>query len=175
MLIAPGEILTHRFVLRPLNVDDVSDRYVGWLRDQAAQQYISAAASRPDLVALRRYVAERSGRENVVFLGIFEKLNGLHVGNIKYEPIDSELGYAIMGILIGEPHWRGKGTAAEVLAASAEWLRQHRNIRQIALGVSRANTAAIHAYKRVGFVEEPTAFIQTVSPEHLTMVWRLDS
>jgi RimJ/RimL family protein N-acetyltransferase len=41
------------------------------------------------------------------------------------------------------------------------------------LGVSRTNTAAIHAYERVGFVEEATAFIPTVSPGGLTMVWHL--
>lgn len=162
-------------MLRPLDMDDVSERYLGWLKDQAAQQYISAAVSQTDLTALQLYVAERSGREDVVFLGIFEKITGLHIGNIKYEPVNSELGYAIVGILIGAPDWRGRGVAAEVLLASAEWLRQHRKIRQIVLGVSRTNTAAIHAYKKVGFVEEATEFIPIVSPEGLTMVWHLDT
>jgi len=156
-------------------VGDVSDRYAGWLRDQAALQFINAAASQPDLVALRQYVSERSGREDVVFLGIYDRSTGLHLGNVKYEPIDSELGYAIMGILIGEPDWRGKGVAGEVLLASGEWLRQHRNIRQIVLGVSRTNTAAVYAYEKAGFVEESTAFIPTASPENLTMVWHLGS
>lgn len=175
MLEIPTQILTNRFMLRPLDVCDISDRYAGWLRDQVAQQYISAAASQPDLNVLREYVAERSGREDVVFLGIFEKITGLHIGNIKYEPVNSELGYAIMGILIGEPDWRGKGVAAEVLSASAEWLRQHRNIRQIILGVSRSNIIAIRAYSKVGFIEDATEFIQAVSPENLTMVWHLDT
>lgn len=174
MLMFP-EILTNRFMLRPLDVDDVSDRYAGWLREPAAQQYISAATSQPDITVLRQYVAERSGQEDVMFLGIFEKISGLHIGNIKYEPVNSELGYATVGILIGERDWRGRGVAAEVLLASAEWLHQHRDIRQIVLGVSRTNTAAIHAYKKVGFVEEATEFIPTVSPEGLTMVWHLDT
>lgn len=174
MLEIPTQLLTNRFILKPLSVGDVSDSYVSWLRDQTAQQYISAAASQPDITVLRRYVAERSGREDVVFLGIFEKITGLHIGNIKYEPVNSKSGYAIMGILIGAPDWRGKGVAAEVLSASAEWLRQHRNIRQIVLGVSRSNILAIRAYSKVGFIEEATEFISNVSPDSLTMVWHLD-
>jgi len=171
----PNRILTNRFVLRPLIVADVSDRYARWLSDQVTSQYIISAASILDLADLRRYVMKRSGREDVLFLGIFDKKSGLHIGNIKYEPVDSELGYAIMGILIGEPAWRGKGVAAEALCASAQWLRQHRNIKQIVLGVSRANTAAIQAYKKLGFVEESTEFVPLVSEENKSMVWHLSS
>jgi ribosomal-protein-alanine N-acetyltransferase len=169
----PVKIVTNRFVLRPLRWDDVSDHYVSWLSDQATSQYINAAASKPNLAHLRQYVLERSGREDVVFLGIFEKITGLHIGNIKYEPVNSKLGYAIMGILIGEPDWRSKGVAGEALLASAEWLRQHCDIRQILLGVNRTNIGAIRAYKKVGFVEETTKFIPTVSSKGMTMVWHL--
>ena len=170
MIVCSAEIITNRFVLRPLGVDDVSDRYAGWLSDQATSQYITAKLNLADL---RQYVLERSDREDVLFLGVFEKKTGLHIGNIKYEPVNSELGYAIMGVLIGESDWRGKGVAAEVLLASAEWLRQYRNIRQIVLGVSRANTAAVLAYQKAGFVEELTKFIPNVSAENMTMVWHL--
>lgn len=170
MITHPVEIITYRFALKPLGVDDVSDRYAGWLSDQATSQYITA---RFNLADLRQYVLERSDREDVLFLGVFEKETGLHIGNIKYEPVNSELGYAIMGILIGEANWRGKGVAAEVLLASAEWLRQYRNVKQIVLSVSRANKAAILAYQKVGFVEESTGFIPSASEEGITMVWHL--
>ncbi len=169
----PDAIFTNRFLLRPLTLDDVSDRYASWFNEPAIGQYISAAASKPDLDTLRQYVLERSGRDDVIFLGIFEKITGLHIGNIKYEPVDSELGYAIMGVLIGESCWRGKGAVAEVLLASAEWLSLYRNIRQIVLGVSRSNTAAILAYRKVGFIEESTEFIPVVSMENMTMVFHL--
>lgn len=172
MLTQVTEIHTRRFVLRPLGIDDVSSRYAGWLSDEATSQFITA---KYDLADLRQYVLERSGRNDVLFLGIFEIKTGLHIGNIKYEPINSETGYAVMGILIGEVGWRGKSVAAEVIMVSAEWLRQHRNIRQVVLGVSRANIAAVHAYKKIGFVEEASVFVPSNSPEGMTMVWHLDS
>ena len=75
-----------------------------------------------------------------------------------------------MGILIGEAEWRGKGVATEVLLASAEWLCNNRNIQQIILSVSRSHTAAIRAYKKVGFVQKASECILNVSDENLTMV-----
>jgi len=170
MLASPTKILTERFILRPLRVDDVSDRYASWLSDKTTSQYIT---TKLNLADLRQYVHELSGQENVLFLGIFEKNTGLHIGNIKYEPVNSELGYAIMGILIGENDWRGKGVAIEVLLASAEWLRKNCNINQIVLGVSRANAAAVRVYHKVGFIEEVTKHIPKVMIEDMTMVWRL--
>lgn len=150
--------------------EDVSEGYVNWFSDQAASQYISAAASRPDINALREYVRERIGRNDLVFLGIFEKKSGLHIGNIKFEPIDVIEGYAIMGLLVGESSWRGQGVATEVIKASAEWLSLHMNISQIVLGVSRDNVAAIRAYEKAGFVQETTKLITSLSNDNMSMV-----
>jgi ribosomal-protein-alanine N-acetyltransferase len=165
-------IFTNRFILRPLNVDDISERYAGWLSDQATSKYISARLSLADL---RQYVYERTSQEDVLFLGIFDKITNLHIGNIKYEPVNSKLRYAIMGILIGEAEWRGKGVASEVLLASAKWLWNNRNIQQIILGVSHSNLAAIRAYRKVGFVNQATEYIPTISRDNMTMVWILNS
>lgn len=167
------KIVTDRFVLRPLDVCDVTDRYAGWLGDQETNQYITTSTSKPDLRSLREYVLQRSNRADILFLGIFEKYSGLHIGNIKFEPVCPKLGYATMGILVGESDWRGKGVAAEVIKGSVEWLRKNRNIRKIVLGVKCANIAAIVAYKKVGFIEEDTEYIPPNYPEAITMVWYL--
>ena len=100
---------------------DVSDRYIGWLNEPSTNQFISTKLSRTDL---KKYVSERLNRNDVLFLGIFNKIDGLHIGNIKYEPVDSYQGYAVMGSLIGEADWRGKGVATEVISASALWLNK---------------------------------------------------
>lgn len=96
------EIISERFLLRPLTESDVTERYLEWLSDSDAKKFITAAATTKKIEDLRDYVRERIDREDVLFLGIFEKGTGLHIGNIKYEPVNSELGYAIMGILIGD-------------------------------------------------------------------------
>jgi ribosomal-protein-alanine N-acetyltransferase len=163
---------TDRFVMRELSERDVTQRYLDWFSDSETKTYISSAPTTKNLVDLRRYVAERMGRADVLFLGIFDKASGLHIGNVKYEPVDATLRYAVMGILVGDAAFRGKSVAAEVLRASGLWLKEHRNIDQIVLGVDRDNTGAIRAYEKVGFVVETTPFIATTAVT-TTMVWRL--
>lgn len=163
---------TERFQLRPLREEDVSERYLAWLRD--ASEFISVTTSPArDLADLREYVRARSGRDDVLFLGIFDRHTGVHIGNVKFEPVDPVRGFAVMGILIGDPDFRGKGVAAEVLAATAGWLREHRDVSQIALGVSVKNPAAIRAYEKVGFACVDTALVEKSHPDQVLMVWRL--
>lgn len=166
-------IITERFLLRELKEKDITERYLEWLSDTDAKKFITAASETKDILDLRQYVLERTGVPNILFLGIFEKTNGLHIGNIKYEPVDINLGYAIMGILIGDATFRGKGVTPEVLKATAEWLKINRKINQIVLGVSKNNQGAIRAYEKVGFQRKITKFIKHCSDDSLTMVWDL--
>lgn len=166
-------MITDRFHLRELGVDDVTERYLQWFSDADTTKYIAAAAGTKHLSDLRQYVLERVNRDDLLFLGIFDRATGLHIGNIKYEPVDAERGYAIMGLLIGDPAWRGKGVAAEVLRSSAAWLKDHRRIQQIVLGVSKDNPGAIRAYQSVGFVIADTPHVPGAHPESFTMVWHL--
>jgi [ribosomal protein S5]-alanine N-acetyltransferase len=166
-------IETPRFLLRELSADDVSERYLSWFSDPDARANISAAAATKELDDLRRYVEERVGREDVLFLGIFDRKSGIHIGNVKYEPLDRARGYAIMGILVGDPAFRGKGVASEVLAASGRWLQQHRDIKEIVLGVDRSNAGAIRAYEKVGYRVARTPHIPVTGDRAVTMVWVL--
>ena len=124
-------ISTKRFILKPLVEDDATERYLNWLDDADAKKYITFAEKTRCLSDLKQYVRDRIGREDILFLGIFEKNTRLHIGNIKYEPVNSESGYAIMGLLIGDPAYRGKGVAAspggEHAHAWASWVRAWRS------------------------------------------------
>ncbi len=134
-----------------------------------------SATTETTFADLRQYVLERVDREDVLFLGIFEKVTGVHIGNIKYEPVDSELRYAVMGIMVGQTEWRGKGVAAEVIEASARWLQSSRGIEEIVLGVARSHEAAIRAYEATGFKVESTNRIAVDLQTNLTMVLRTRS
>lgn len=172
-------ITTERFILRELTVDDVSPRYLAWFGDSDAVKNIVVADRMAALEDLRDYIRARAGRDDVLFLGIFDAATGVHLGNIKYEPVNSAAGWAIMGVLIGERAYRGKGVTPEALAASARWLQAHCGIRQVLLRVYAENTAAVRSYEKAGFVVEYTpcigeAFPGTDNyPGTLTMVWHL--
>lgn len=164
-------IFTQRFLLRELTVADASERYRDWLLEPEAQKNISATTdSLPELV---RYIADRTQRADVLFLGIFDLLSGLHIGNLKYEPVNSELGYAIVGVLIGEVEYRGRGVATEVLLASTAWLKVNRRINQFLLGVWKANLAAVRAYEKAGFKFAESPLAPNRPPEAPVMILNL--
>lgn len=166
------ELRTPRFRLRSMDVSFVSQQYLDWIH--VASEYINVKT--PDdnqtLDDLRAYIEAREGRDDVLFLAIVDAESGRHIGNIKYEPVDRETGVAVMGILVGDEAFRGKGVAGEVLLATAEWLKTHRGIHTIVLGVSVKNPAAIRAYEKVGFVREDTPLVVKSHPDQVLMVKR---
>ena len=167
-------IITSRIILRSLVEADVSERYLGWfINTNSTKDFIVATPKMKKLSDLLFYIQERVNRKDVVFLGMFDRDNGLHIGNIKYEPINFEAGYAVMGILIGDPEYRGKGIATEVLMASAEWLKQNLSIKKILLGVEGDHETAIKAYLKAGFKMEESPFIINSDPTIKTMALHL--
>ena len=163
-------IETKRFLLRPLTVADVTHRYLNWLQNEESNRFIVTVSSKHTLDSLKAYVKERANREDVLFLGIFLKNSNLHIGNIKFEPLNQVNGTSIMGILIGEPDWRGRGVAAEVSNACAEWLYENYSINQIHLGVDRDNLPAIRAYFKSNFRIVQDTSISSGEPNALKMV-----
>ncbi len=167
------EILSERFLLRTLTSEDASERYLSWLTEENVLKHIITAKYTNDIDDLKRYIESRSERADVVFLGIFDRESGVHIGNIKYEPIDISKNYAIVGILIGEVEFRNKGVAPEVLKSSADWIKAKMGIDQIILGVAKHNEAAIRSYQKTGFKVAETPHITYNDDINVTMVWNL--
>jgi len=147
-------ITTERFKLRPLDVNDVGKRYLSWINRSDKSQFINYAHEERTIEELRKYVESKAQDESVLFLGIFLRSNGEHIGNIKYEPINLKERQAVMGILIGESNWRGKGVASEVILSSSEWLNKELGIKKIFLTVDPSNHQAIKAYQKTGFLTD---------------------
>lgn len=168
-------IETDRFLIQKLAVSDVSDIYLSWLSDSTSGRWIVAADKTKRLDDLRMYVKEKSSHPGVLFLGIFDKLSGVHIGNIKYEPIAKEISSTVMGVLIGDPDYRGRGVFGEVYASTAAWLKANLQVRDIFLGVDAENTSAIRAYVKAGFVsvDIPEAYRKILG--NVSMVHRLAS
>jgi RimJ/RimL family protein N-acetyltransferase len=104
---------------------------------------------------LRNYVKVKNLSKSTILLGIFEKNSMLHIGNIKYEPIDFQRRFSWIGLLLGEVAYRNMGLAGEVILASSHFLKEKYYINKLKLGVHEKNLQAISAYRKVGFnIEE---------------------
>lgn len=159
----PIEIFTKRFHLRELTESDATVEYLSWLADPVAQKFITAAHFTSSLPALRAYIRERAEKTDILFWGIFDGETQKHIGNIKYEPIDTDKGYAVMGVLIGDKSRRGQGVFPEVFNASAQWLHDTLGISHFELGVDRTNSAAIRSYQKTGFTISEDSYLPSTS------------
>lgn len=161
--------------MRPLTKEDVTERYLRWLSDPITTRFIETASATNAREELTNYVAERSNRPDILFLGIFVRATGEHIGNIKYEPINLIKKYAVMGILIGQPEWRGKAVAPEVIGETAKWLKDTIGLTEIVLGVEKENMPGIRAYENCGFKIASTEKIEINSEIAVGMVLDLRS
>lgn len=142
---------TERLILRGLRVSDASRAYLSWLAQPRSRRYIVTAGETSNLAQLRAYIARKRRRKDTIFLAILDKASGRHIGNLKYEPVDTKSGHAMLGVLIGDPDWQGKGVATEAIRASSAALHEQLGIERVFLGLSRSNLRASRAYRKAGF------------------------
>ena len=167
-------VTTDRFCLDILEARHVDERYRAWFLDPVAQRFIIAASGeQPCLGALREYVDRKRSDPAVIFYGIWHRASGELIGTVKFEPVDVALGSATCGIFIGEPSWRGRGVAAEVLKGSMNELYHAMRISKFFMGVDPENTAAISAYRKIGFCE--TSISVASKPGHLSFLFDIES
>ncbi len=150
-MVTDKTILIDDFYLRSLKPEDVGVDYLSWFEDEKAKMFIEYARQKNYLNDLICYVQDKNDAPNALLLGIFDKNNDCHIGNIKYEPIDFQRKTAAMGILIGKKEFRGQGLAQCIIKESANWLNKTYGIKNIELGVKSENEIAISAYKKIGF------------------------
>ncbi len=146
-------IESQRFIIRELTEKDVTEVYLSWLTSPEAKLMISLAHPVYDLDKLKEYVMERFNSEDAHLFGVFDRISMKHIGNIKYEPIDKKNFYAIMGVLIGDRKYRGKGVFPEIYRETAKFLITEYQIKRVLLGVYHSNEIAIKSYRKAGFKE----------------------
>lgn len=146
-------LVSSRYFLRKLVRSDASIEYLTWLKSDSSKDFISYFNSELNLNDIENYIIKKNCLTDVLFLGIFDKFNSKHIGNIKFEPIDIVNKYTIMGVLIGDPEYKGIGTVPEVLNLTINFLKKTYDINTVLLGVSKLNNAAIRAYLKSGFIE----------------------
>jgi RimJ/RimL family protein N-acetyltransferase len=142
-------IIGEQVYLRELTIADASQEYCDWLNDSETNAYLETRQS--TIEELKAYIQKRVDHPNSFFVGIFDKGNDAHVGNIKLEPIDWENKKATFGILIGNGDYRGRGIGTEATKLIVDYAFDKMGLDEVDLGVIDKNRAAIRCYEKVGF------------------------
>lgn len=145
---------TARLVLRAINTeeDELGD-YLGWLRDVESNPFIQSARIDYGIEELTEFIKAVNSDVDAILFGIFLKSNSQFIGTLKIQPIDFTLGTAWLGIMIGNPEFRGLGYGREAMQGVLNYLFNSLKLKQVFLGVDLKNFDAISLYETLGFSE----------------------
>lgn len=144
-----NKIMGDRIYLQGLDEKDASEDYCRWLNDPEVNKYLETRQA--TIKDLKKYIIEKNQNKNCLFLGIFDKENNKHIGNLKLEPISFSKKKAIFSILIGDKEYWSKGYGTEATKLIIDYAFNSLNLDTIILGVIPENKVAIKVYEKVGF------------------------
>ncbi len=144
-------IITDRFYLQPLTVNEVGCTYISWLNNQEVNRYLECRYHEHTIESTLRYVKDCSQNPSILNLAIFDKNNDLHIGNIKLEVLDNDQKQGELGILIGEQSYWGRGVATEVIKEVVKFGFHELRLHKIGAGCYQSNIASRIAFEKSGF------------------------
>jgi ribosomal-protein-alanine N-acetyltransferase len=144
-------IVGKRIYLRPLERDDLNEKYLAWLNDPEVNRYLESRIFPYTMDKLEKFYEQVTGSTDQVILAIVDRETDRHIGNVKLGPINWVHRKAVFGILVGEQEFWGKGIGVEATRLIVEYGFLRLNLHRIELGVYAENEAAIRAYEKVGF------------------------
>ena len=144
-------MLSERFLMKILTEDLVTETYLSWFKQESGLDHIEYSKNKNiTLGSLKQYASEKFNSSECLFFGIYDRKENKHIGNIKFEPINFQQGYTVLGVLIGAAKWRGQGVFTEIFKVLSIELKKL-GLKKVYLGVSNDNKAAIAAYEKAGF------------------------
>ena len=146
--------VSSRLVIRQLSEIDDIDNYLSWMQNES-NFYIESIDPNISKSELYDYIKEKNSNPTSLLLGIFDKATKRHIGNGKFEPIDFEQKFAVLGLFIGDARFRGKGLAVEFIHCASREILVPMKIERILLGVDKENISATNAYTKAGFKKSP--------------------
>ena len=145
------KIFSEKYYLSSLVKTDDLSNYLSWMTNPLENQFILSVKSNYSLNELCTFIDVCNKDKNTILLGIYDKVNNNHIGNIKYDNINKLDKSAYLGILIGQREYRRIGVARQIIPISMRWLHEHLGMENIFLGVDNRNIHALNLYQKLGF------------------------
>ena len=145
------QIFSEKYYLSSLVKTDDLSNYLSWMTNPLENEFILSAKANYSINELYAFIDLCNKDENTILLGIYDKENNNHIGNIKYDNINKLDKSAYLGILIGQQEYRKIGVASQIIPVSMRWLHENLGIESIFLGVDNRNIGALNLYQKLGF------------------------
>jgi RimJ/RimL family protein N-acetyltransferase len=145
------KIFDGKYYLSSIVKTDNLNNYLSWMKNPLENQYILSAKDSYSIDELHTFIDICNKDESTILLGIYDKIDDNHIGNIKYDNINKLDKSAYLGILIGEQKYKKIGVAKQTITISIKWLNENLGVENILLGVDNSNIPALKLYQKLGF------------------------
>ncbi|MGE5595716.1 MAG: GNAT family N-acetyltransferase [Hyphomicrobiales bacterium] len=126
--------------------------YYRWINDPEVTEYLSVRYPMTHAQE-REFAAGVTTYDHAVFT-VVTREDGRPIGNADLRQASPENRSAILGIMIGEREYRGRGYGTDTTRTICRFGFEMMNLHRIELGVFAENHRARHVYEGIGFREE---------------------
>lgn len=151
ILIRPLE--TPQLILATLSHKHASGPYLAWMNDPEILRYTESRNRRFTTEDLEQFIADNNKSEDNLLLGMFDRIDGAHAGNIKLGPIDRPNSGEI-GLIVGDKRKWGKGFGREAISALSHYAFNEIGLAKTTAGCYLSNVGSIRAFLASGWIEE---------------------
>jgi len=142
------------YSLKPLYVNDVTEKYVSWLNDEKINSFLEVKYNTQSIPSVMSYVSSFYGEEVKYLWGIYENKYETHIGTISLYDINSHHKRAEIGMMIGDMTYWGKRASEEAIRMVLNFSFQNLNLHRVTGGCYSTNLGMIFTFKRLGFERE---------------------
>ena len=143
-----------KIYLRTLERADLTETYLDWLNDAEVTRYLETGAFPTTYQDLEKFYQGVTGSKTEVIFAIADRKSHRHIGNVKLGPINWVHRRAMLGIMIGDKEFWGRGVGEEVTRLMVEYGFFRLNLNRIGLVVFEEHVPGVRCYQKVGFKVE---------------------
>lgn len=160
------------FYLRGLREEDLSGRWFQWFNDPETTRFQNKGYLPNTPHAQRAYFERiRSSKEDIVF-AIVDEASDRHVGNVGLHAIDWIHRSAVLGIVIGEREFLGRGWGRQAWAAITRYAFETINLNKVCASVFEGNERSLKCALAAGYEIEGTQKKQIYkNGDYRDLVW----
>jgi len=140
--------------LRALEKSDLTKVWE-WVNDEEVMWFWAAPRNTQSLAEVEQWFArlqELAGYSSKQF--IIENEEGMPIGRIFYEHLDTRHQRTEVGMQIGEKEYWGRGYGTDTMITFLDYLFNELGLHRVYLRFQSYNTRALKCYEKCGFVQE---------------------
>lgn len=140
-------ITSKRFLIKNFSIKELTTGYLSWFFNKNNKFIIY---KKKNIRQLKIYILKNIFKKNTFFFAIKDKNTHAHIGNIKFEVDKIFSKMLVVGILIGDENFQGKGVFPEIMEKACIFFKK-KGFSNICATIDINNVNSIKSFRRSGF------------------------